>query len=307
LPYPWREKWNALVAAEGFEKAKEALRELRVAQRDVERREFASNEDLRARWRETALREFVANEDLDVRRCILPGLSLKPAHYRDDLRELVATAVHIARTHPDEYIRHRVEYQVGWATTSRSSPTLKRRRQRSGTRGISRQLASRHGRHRGRSHRLRARPRPRLPAGPNYLTAVTEPDRMVLKLRTNGVEVHMTKTVFVSVQGEIGPVACPRCGQGVVLEDPGTGETTAHWEKFSDALDQWWAGESGLVACPHCQQPSGLNDWQWTGDWPIAVGFLGFTFWNWPALSESFIAQVAARLGNRVVVTKGKL
>ncbi|MGW3286597.1 hypothetical protein ACWDR3_18360 [Streptomyces sp. NPDC001002] len=68
--------------------------------------------DLSAEWREAALREFTANEDLDVRRCILPLLSLVPARYPADLHDLVAEAVHIARTHPDEYLRHRVEIQV---------------------------------------------------------------------------------------------------------------------------------------------------------------------------------------------------
>jgi len=68
--------------------------------------------DLRIRWRQTALRTFISHEDLDVRRCILPGLSLNPAHYSEDLSDLVAQAVHIARNHPDEYIRHRVEHQV---------------------------------------------------------------------------------------------------------------------------------------------------------------------------------------------------
>lgn len=68
--------------------------------------------DLRARWHEMALREFVSSEDLDVRRCILPGLTLNPANHPADLRELVAEAVRIARAHPDEYIRHRVEHQV---------------------------------------------------------------------------------------------------------------------------------------------------------------------------------------------------
>lgn len=75
-------------------------------------REHEALADLRARWREATLREFVANDDLDVRRSILPGLSLKPADYPDDLKDLVATAVHLARTHPDEYIRHRVEHQI---------------------------------------------------------------------------------------------------------------------------------------------------------------------------------------------------
>jgi hypothetical protein len=68
--------------------------------------------DLRAQWQEIALREFISNEDLDVRRCILPGLTLNPANHPAESRELVAEAVRTARAHPDEYIRHRVEHQV---------------------------------------------------------------------------------------------------------------------------------------------------------------------------------------------------
>ncbi|WP_370351667.1 hypothetical protein [Catenulispora sp. EB89] len=68
--------------------------------------------DVVAAWREASLREFVGNEDLDVRCCILPGLRLDPTSYPPELRGLVDTAVAIARAHPDEYIRHRVEIQV---------------------------------------------------------------------------------------------------------------------------------------------------------------------------------------------------
>lgn len=75
--------------------------------------EFDAVADLRAAWHEATLREFVSNDDLDVRRCILPGLPLNPRHYPADLHELVAEAVHIARTHSDEYLRHRVEHQLG--------------------------------------------------------------------------------------------------------------------------------------------------------------------------------------------------
>ena len=68
--------------------------------------------DVVAAWREASLREFVGNEDLNVRCCILPGLRLDPTSYPSELRALVDTAVAIARSHPDEYIRHRVEVQV---------------------------------------------------------------------------------------------------------------------------------------------------------------------------------------------------
>ncbi|MEU8971449.1 hypothetical protein AB0D11_19640 [Streptomyces monashensis] len=66
-----------------------------------------------AEWNEAALREFVSNEHLDVRRCILPGLSLRKSAYPPELHDLVDAAVAMARSHPDEYIRHRVEHQVG--------------------------------------------------------------------------------------------------------------------------------------------------------------------------------------------------
>ncbi|SMD24943.1 hypothetical protein [Kibdelosporangium aridum] len=69
-------------------------------------------EDIQVRWDQAALREFVVNEDIDVRRCLLPQLPLHPSHYPGELHPLVAEAVHIGRTHPDEYLRHRVELQV---------------------------------------------------------------------------------------------------------------------------------------------------------------------------------------------------
>lgn len=68
--------------------------------------------DVVAAWREASLREFVGNEDLNVRCCILPGLRLNPESYPPELRNLVDTAVAVARSHPDEYIRHRVEVQI---------------------------------------------------------------------------------------------------------------------------------------------------------------------------------------------------
>ncbi|WP_405789864.1 hypothetical protein OG753_22615 [Streptomyces sp. NBC_00029] len=66
-----------------------------------------------AEWHEAALREFVANEHLDVRRCLIPGLPLGKSFYRQELHDLVDTATATARSHPDDYIRHRVEHQVG--------------------------------------------------------------------------------------------------------------------------------------------------------------------------------------------------
>jgi len=68
---------------------------------------------LRQQIRCQMLREFVANEELEVRRRIIPMLHLEPGIYPLELRPMVARAVEIARAHPDPYIRHRVEVQLG--------------------------------------------------------------------------------------------------------------------------------------------------------------------------------------------------
>lgn len=65
------------------------------------------------RKRRLLLHEFLANEDVEVRRSIIGKLSLDPAAYPDDLKPLVPFAIAIARRHPDPYIRHRVEIQLG--------------------------------------------------------------------------------------------------------------------------------------------------------------------------------------------------
>lgn len=145
------------------------------------------------------------------------------------------------------------------------------------------------------------------PPGPGYAAAVNEPDELLPGLKVNGVEVITTRSVFFPGEGEIGPATCPHCGRDVELGDPAGGTPTAHWARFSDALRHWTADQYSEVTCPHCQLHSALNDWYWGVDWPVAVGFLGFTFWNWPPLSAAFIAEVQARLGHRTVVIRGKL
>lgn len=143
--------------------------------------------------------------------------------------------------------------------------------------------------------------------GPHYGNAVIDHDDLVQGLRINGLEVTTARSVFQPVQGALGPVVCPRCENMVVLEESATGRPTAYWDRFSDALDSWCQGGSGKVQCVHCGGVIGFNDWRWIGRWPFAVGFLGFTFWNWPRLRDSFIAEIGERLDHRVVVTQGKI
>jgi hypothetical protein len=145
------------------------------------------------------------------------------------------------------------------------------------------------------------------PPGPGYDAAVTDVDELLAGLKVNGLEVTTTRSVFFPGQGEVGPVTCPQCGRHVELQDPADDTMTVHWKLFSDAITNWMTGEPSEVTCPLCWRPTALNDWHWSVEWPVAVGFLGLTFWNWPPLSSSFIAQVQAHLGHRIVVIRGKL
>ena len=65
------------------------------------------------------LKEFIVNTNLHVRRNIIALLalsSLEPSEYLETLKPLIAQAIAIARTHPDEYIRQRVgELRIGLA------------------------------------------------------------------------------------------------------------------------------------------------------------------------------------------------
>jgi hypothetical protein len=60
------------------------------------------------------LQEFVKNPSFAVRQRIIPHLDLKNAGaYPEELRSFVPQTIQIARNHPDAYIRHRLEIQLG--------------------------------------------------------------------------------------------------------------------------------------------------------------------------------------------------
>ena len=55
----------------------------------------------------------VENESVFVRQRIIPMLSMRADDYSPEIAALIPTAVRIARSHPDPYIRHRIEVQLG--------------------------------------------------------------------------------------------------------------------------------------------------------------------------------------------------
>jgi hypothetical protein len=70
-------------------------------------------EDIYIRRRCMYLQEFVSNRNLSVRRSIISKLVLDPQLYPENLAPLIEEAIRIARSHPDSYIRHRVQVELG--------------------------------------------------------------------------------------------------------------------------------------------------------------------------------------------------
>ena len=112
-----------------------------------------------------------------------------------------------------------------------------------------------------------------------------------LGTRRDGIEIITGRTVFDPLAAD--RVACPGC------------RAEADWEWVSEAIGDWHAGGDGRSACPACGRSLALNDWDWDPAW--AFGCLGLRFWNWPPLRPSFVAEIASRLGHRVVMVTGRL
>ena len=116
-----------------------------------------------------------------------------------------------------------------------------------------------------------------------------------LRLLTNGMAVEVTRTVF-DAGGNGLEVACPACKAKVLDAD----------ERWTDAVGAWSEGNDGAsYACPKCRKKAPLNAWD--GPFPWAFGCLGFTFWNWPPLEDSFVESVAEVLDHRVRVVRCRL
>lgn len=78
--------------------------------------------DARQRFRDAMLQRFVNTDSTYVRQRIIPMLSLDESDYSSDASALISEAIRIARNHPDDYIRHRIEIQLGSAGPFRALP-----------------------------------------------------------------------------------------------------------------------------------------------------------------------------------------
>jgi hypothetical protein len=123
--------------------------------------------------------------------------------------------------------------------------------------------------------------------GPAYPSAVKEPYDGFLTQWANGLEIDLGRTVFYGKVREGDRFTCPRCASWLPIE------------VVVDAADEWADGGAAGLRCLGCGATAGLNEWHWDSPWAFAM--LGFRFWNWPRLTEDFLAELADRLGHRTV------
>lgn len=109
-----------------------------------------------------------------------------------------------------------------------------------------------------------------------------DPDILPFGLITNGLEIIIERQVFHTGENGIEEVICPNCKQDFSGED---------WDFFSD----WSDNESNNLTCPLCNVAADIHTFNFIPEWGFSD--LGFRFWNWADLSESFIADFKQKLG----------
>ena len=132
------------------------------------------------------------------------------------------------------------------------------------------------------------------PPGPNHKKVTYEYDEHFLALLTNGLSIITKRYVYHSGQGGT-KLVCRACGARQKPND-----------EWSHAIDEWYKGNGkGLLACSHCGNVEAINHWKHNPNW--GFGNLGFTFWNWPPLTDEFVKQFGENLGHRIIFVSGKL
>jgi hypothetical protein len=134
------------------------------------------------------------------------------------------------------------------------------------------------------------------PPGPNCGEAVEGlwHEHQLLDLRVNGLQVDIGRRVYHPMQGEIS-LFCPGCGIQSEFHDD--------WQS---ALLEWLKSKGdGILRCSKCEHTGSVTEWIYDPPW--GFGELGFTFWNWPVLRQSFVEEFCAQFGHRTAFVAGKL
>ena len=113
-------------------------------------------------------------------------------------------------------------------------------------------------------------------------------------MRTNGLQVLTHREMSFNMQGEFIAVRCPGCDT-----------ESEQGDAWSSAVQAWLDGQTGDLECEQCGSSAPVSEWEHVD--PAGFGTLTFKFWDWPPLTDAFLAELAQRLGHRTIVITGKI
>lgn len=108
------------------------------------------------------------------------------------------------------------------------------------------------------------------------------PDDLPFDFITNGLEVITERQVFHTGENGIEELICPHCNQNIPSEN-------------LNFLGEWCDNKSNNLTCPLCDVATDIQNFKFTPEWGFSN--LGFSFWNWPELTNSFINDFKKKLG----------
>lgn len=131
--------------------------------------------------------------------------------------------------------------------------------------------------------------------GENWSSVVEYPEENhFLHSRTNGLEIRKGRAVYWTNGDAFTSIECPNCKANNV--DCDWGELFTLWVENPNSAD---------LECRECATSTSISDYEFDPKW--ALSNLGFVFWNWPILKESFISKLELVTGKKIDKIDGKL
>ncbi len=109
----------------------------------------------------------------------------------------------------------------------------------------------------------------------------TFPEYLPFDLEINGLEIIDSRQVFDTGGNGIESVMCPACCRNILANG-------------LDFIAKWYEGENA-VQCSICETLVDIHSYDFTPEWGFSD--LGFSFWNWPKLTDSFMEEFQHKLG----------
>ena len=112
-------------------------------------------------------------------------------------------------------------------------------------------------------------------------TVCADPSKLPFDYIVNGLQIISTRQIFDIGENGMEELICPNCNHDISSED---------WDFFND----WSESVSNNLTCPLCDVSNDVHKFKFTPQWGFSD--LGFTFWNWPPLTDRFISEFKDKL-----------